>query len=147
MLTRLGNYKEAEAAAQWMLDLRMAKRTQPDIRALPGCGRHSETRKGDESATMAFQRVPTADPALRVAILAEAGRLRWLSGNVREGEQTLNEALKLNPDYAPALETLGNVRLAQQKYREAIELLQDAVIKSSRRRACCSRLPKPQESW
>jgi len=57
-------------------------------------------------------------------------------------KQTLNEALKLNPDYAPALETLGNVRLAQQNHREAIELLQ-RVIKIERRRACCSLLPKP----
>jgi len=58
----LGNYKEAEAAAQ--MDARFAdwqSGHQPDICELPGCGRHSETRKGRTSRpTMAFQRVSTA---------------------------------------------------------------------------------------
>src|SRR5260370_29056671 len=119
----LGNYKEAEAAAQWMLDLRIGKADSAGYLRIARLREAFGDQEGAyESATIAFQRVPPHDPALRVAILAEAGRLRWLSGNVREGEQTLNEALKLNPDYAPALETLGNVRLAQPKYREAIEL-------------------------
>jgi len=120
----LGNYKEAEAAAQWMLDLRIGKADSA------GYLRIARVREvfGDldgayESAKMAFQRVPPNEPALRVRILAEAGRLSWLAGNTREAEPTLNEALKLDPNYAPALETLARIRIAQKKYDEALALL------------------------
>ena len=119
----LGNYKEAEESAQWMLDLGRA--------SVPGLTRAAYLRElfGDiggaielmESASRKINPVQLED---RAWILTQLGHLHLLNGKVETAEQILKQALELFPKYHYALGNLAKVRTAQQKHEEAADLLQ-----------------------
>jgi predicted Zn-dependent protease len=118
----LGNYKEAEAACQWMLDLRPGN--------IPAVTRAAYLRElfGDlegaiELMTASYQRTPPAEVEDRAWILTQLGHLEWLAGRIENAEQILQEALALFPNYHYALGNLAKVRLSQKKLFEAVDLL------------------------
>jgi tetratricopeptide (TPR) repeat protein len=119
----LGNYKEAENAAQWMLNLRHGN--------LPALIRAAHLRElfGDaegasELLEMAYQSTAPIETAQRASILTQMGRVRLASGNIDAAEKLLQQALQSFPDYYAALESLAQVRIAQKRYDEAVVLLQ-----------------------
>ena len=118
----LGNYDDAEKAAQWMLDLRPGN--------LPGITRAAYLRElfGDldgslELMNMAYQSTPPNEAEDRAWILSQIGHLQLMSGKPSEAEKTLQQALAIFPGYHYALGNLAKVRIEQKRYEDAIGLL------------------------
>jgi tetratricopeptide (TPR) repeat protein len=119
----LGNYNDAERAAQWMLDLRPGN--------LPGMTRAAYLRElfGDldgalELMNMAYQSTPPNEAEDRAWILSQIGHLRLMSGKLSDAENILQQALAIFPAYHYALGNLAKVRIEQKRYEEAVGLLQ-----------------------
>ncbi|MGA8619037.1 MAG: tetratricopeptide repeat protein [Candidatus Sulfotelmatobacter sp.] len=119
----LGNYKDAETAAQWMLNLRPGN--------LPALTRAAHLRElfGDtegayELLEMAYQSTPPTETGERARILTRMGHLRLGSGNPDAAEKLLQQALAAFPNYDSALGNLAEVRITQTRHAEAVVLLQ-----------------------
>jgi tetratricopeptide (TPR) repeat protein len=119
----LGNYRDAEDAAQWMLDIRPGN--------VPGLTRAAYLRElfGDidgslELMNSAYQQTQPSETEDRAWILTQMSHLQLLTGRIGEAEKLLQKALTLFPGYHYALGNLAQVRTAQQLYSNAVELLQ-----------------------
>jgi tetratricopeptide (TPR) repeat protein len=118
----LGNYKAAVAAAQWMLDLRTGN--------VPGLTRagylrelHGNLPGALQLMQMAYDATPTTETEDRAWMLTQMAHLNFVAGDLSKAELYANGALGLFPDYHYALGTLAQVRIAQKRYGEAVELL------------------------
>ncbi|HXO32956.1 MAG TPA: tetratricopeptide repeat protein [Candidatus Acidoferrales bacterium] len=121
----LGNYSDAETAAQWMLNLRPGN--------LPALTRAAHLRElfGDtegayELMELAYQSTAPTETLERVSILTQMGHLRLASGSADAAEKLIQQALRDFPKYPSALENLGQVRLTQKRYEDAVVLLQQS---------------------
>jgi len=119
----LGNYNEAENAAQWMLNLRPGN--------LPALIRAAHLRElfGDaegayELMDMAYKSTSPTEPGERASILTQMGHIRFASGNTDVAEKLFQQALAYFPSYYSALGNLAHVRIAQHRYEEAVVLCQ-----------------------
>ena len=119
----LGNYQDAEVAAQWMLNLRPAN--------LPGLTRAAYLRElyGDvegalELMNMAYQSTPPSELEDAAWILTQMAHLKLAIGKTEEAETLLQQALMRFPGYHYALGNLAKVRIAQKRFGEAVDLLQ-----------------------
>jgi tetratricopeptide (TPR) repeat protein len=119
----LGNYKDAETSAQWMLDLRPGN--------LPALLRAARLRElfGDaegayELMDLAYQSTAPTDSEQRASILTQMGHLRFASGNPEAAEKLLQQALVISASDPSALGNLAQIRIAQKLYPEAVALLQ-----------------------
>lgn len=117
----LGNYEAAERAAQWMFDLRPGN--------IPGLTRAADLRElfGDtegalELMRMALQRTPPAETEDLAWTLTQIGHLHLSRGETGSANEALARALALFPDYHYALGALAQVRAAQGRHAEAVEL-------------------------
>ncbi len=118
----LGNYAEAEEAAQWLLDLRPGN--------VAGLTRGAYLRElfGDiegalEWMLMAHDQTHFNENEDRAWILTHMGHLEWSRGRLEAADEHLTQALELFPDYHYALGELSKVRLAQKRFGEAVSLL------------------------
>lgn len=118
----LGNYPDAENAAQWMLNLRPGN--------LPGMTRAAYLRElfGDvdgayELMDMAYQATVPTETEDRAWILSQMGHLRFVAGRTDDAENILHQALQLFPGYHYALSNLAKVRITQKRYEDAVTLL------------------------
>ena len=118
----LGNYKEAEEACQWMLDLRPGN--------VAGLTRAAYLRElfGDiegsiELMASAYQRTPPDEIEERVWLLTQLGHLESAAGRFENAERLLHDALRAIPDYHYALANLAKLRTAQDRHEEAARLL------------------------
>ena len=118
----LGNYKDAEAAAQWMLDLRAG--------SIPGLTRAAYLRElfGDVDGAldlmeMAYQSTPPSESEDRAWIITQKAHLHLATGKISQAENLLQQALAIFPGYHYALGNLAKVRIQQKRYAEAVELL------------------------
>ena len=121
----LGNYSDAETAAQWMLNLRPGN--------LPALTRAAHLRElfGDtegayELMELAYQSTAPTEILERASILTQMGHLRLASGSADAAEKLIQQALRDFPKYSPALENLGQVRVTQKRYADAVILLQQS---------------------
>lgn len=117
----LGNYREAEEAAQWMLDMRPG--------AIPGLTRAAYLRElfGDiegalELMNTAFTQTSPNEVEDRAWILTQMAHLDSSRGKLDYAEQLLNAALRLFPDYHYALGQQAQLRIMQGRFAEAIAL-------------------------
>jgi Flp pilus assembly protein TadD len=118
----LGDYKDAETAAQWMLNLRPG-----NLPALINAARLRELF-GDidgsyELLQMAYDSTPPSENEQRAWLLTQMGHLRLASSNTDAAEKLLQQALTAFPNYPLAVGELAEVRVAQKHYDEAIVLL------------------------
>ena len=119
----LGNYKDAEIAAQWMLNLRPgnlpALTRAAHLRELFG-----ETEGAYELLELAYQSTAPTESGERARILTQMGHLRLASGSSDAAEKLFQQALTSLPGYPSALGGLAQVRILQKRYAEAVILLQ-----------------------
>ncbi len=120
--TALGDYDEAEKAAQWMLNLRPGN--------VPGllCGAALRKVYGDiegalEFLSQAYQETPPFETEGVAWISTRMAELQLMAGKVDLAEKLLGQALNVFPGSYLALEGLARVRTAQHKYAEAVDLL------------------------
>ena len=118
----LGNYKDAEAAAQWMLDLKPGN--------MPGLTRAAYLRElfGDidgslDLMNMAYQSTPPSEVEDGAWIVTQMAHLKLATGKIDEAEKLSQQALAMFPGYHYALGNLAKVRIQQKRYNEAVELL------------------------
>jgi tetratricopeptide (TPR) repeat protein len=118
----LGKYKDAETAAQWMLDLRPGNRPAlvhaAALRELFG-----DPDGSYELLDLALQSTPFTESEERAWVLTQMGHERLISGNTDAAEKLLTQALVTFPNYSYALDNLAQVRIAQKRYEEALLLL------------------------
>jgi tetratricopeptide (TPR) repeat protein len=119
----LGNYKDAEDSAQWMLNLRPGN--------LPALTRAAHLRElfGDtegayELMELAYQSAPPTETGERAWILTQMGHLRFASGSTDAAEKLFQQALTFFPSYPSAVGNLAEIRITQKRYAEAVVLLQ-----------------------
>jgi tetratricopeptide (TPR) repeat protein len=118
----LGEYKEAEDALQWMMNLRPGN--------VPALTRGAYFRElvGDVDGALewmgvAFERTPPDEVEDRAWIATQIAHLYLSSGKVGEAEAAAQRALDLFPGYHYALAQLAGVRTAQGRHDEAVTLL------------------------
>jgi tetratricopeptide (TPR) repeat protein len=118
----LGNYKDAETAAQWMLDLRAGN--------MPGLTRAAYLRElfGDidgslDLMNMAYQSTPPSEVEDGAWIVTQMAHLNLAIGQIDEAEKLSQQALAMFPGYHYALGNLAKVRIRQKRYGEAVDLL------------------------
>jgi Flp pilus assembly protein TadD len=118
----LGDYKAAERAAQWMLDLRPG-----NIAGLTRAAYLRELFGDPEGATelmqMAYDSTPPSEREDRAWILTQLAHLQIAQGHLSNAESLLKRALALFPDYHYALGNLARVRITQKRWDEATSLL------------------------
>jgi tetratricopeptide (TPR) repeat protein len=119
----LGNYKDAEIATQWMLDLRPGN-LPALIRAARLRELFGDTEGAYELMEMAYQSTPATETGQRAFILTQMGHLRLSSGSGGAAQKLFEQALKSVPGYPSALGNLAQVRIAQKSYAEAVVLLE-----------------------
>jgi tetratricopeptide (TPR) repeat protein len=119
----LGNYSEAEHAAQQMLNLRPGY--------LPALTRAAYLRElfGDpegalELMQMALGSTPPGESEDRAWITSQMAHLKLAEGKTTDAERLSQQALELFPNYHYALGNLAKVRLQQHRYDEAVALMQ-----------------------
>src|SRR5690348_305475 len=115
----LGNYADAEAACQRMLDLRTGN--------LPAVTRAAYLRElfGDvdgalELMNTALQSTPPAQAEDAAWILTQQAHLKFTVGDLAEAERLSKQALSTFPGYHYALGSLAKVRFQQKRYSEAV---------------------------
>ena len=104
----LGNYDDAERAAQWMLDMRPGN--------VPGLLRGARLRRlfGDAEGAMdfynqAYQQTPPTQTEDQAWILTQMAELQGSVGNVDGAEKLLRSALDKFPNYYLAVESLAQL--------------------------------------
>lgn len=119
----LGNYKDAVAAAQWMLDLRPGN--------IPGLTRaaylrelHGNLPGALELMQMAYDATPYAETEDRAWLLTQMAHISFVAGDLEKAERYATGALGVFSDYHYALGALAQVRMAQKRYDDAAALLQ-----------------------
>ena len=120
--TELGNYPAAVKAIQWMLNIKPGN--------VPGLTRAAYQRElhGDipgalELMQLAYDSTPFQEAEDRAWLLTQMAHLNYVAGDLAQSERFAAGALGLFPDYHYALGTLAQVRTAQKRYGEAVELL------------------------
>ena len=120
--TELGNYKEAVAAVQWMLDLRPGN--------IPGLTRagyqrelHGNLPGALELMQMAYDSTPSAETEDRAWLMTQMAHLHLVAGDLPKAELYASRALGLFPAYHYALGALAQVCVERKRYDDAVKLL------------------------
>jgi tetratricopeptide (TPR) repeat protein len=123
----LGNYEDAETAAQWMLDLKPGN--------MPGLTRAAYLRElfGDidgsmDLMNMAYQSTPPSEVEDAAWIVTQMAHLDLSIGKIDEAEKLSQQALAIFPGYHYALGNLAKVRIQQKRFDEAAELLKQRYV-------------------
>lgn len=119
----LGNYQDAEVAAQWMLNLRPGNRPAL-IRAAHLRELFGDAEGAYQLMELAYQSTPPTDTRERALILAEMGHFLLASAGTEAAEKLLQQTLTLFPNCSSGLEELAQIRITQKRYAEAVPLLQ-----------------------
>jgi tetratricopeptide (TPR) repeat protein len=119
----IGNYAEAEHAAQWVLDLRpgsaLGFEKAAALREVFG-----DAEGSSEFLDEAVRRSSQNDADQRAWLLTQKARLVLASGNSKAAAGLLAEAMRLFPDSQLALAGLAQVKTADGDYQEAASLLE-----------------------
>lgn len=95
-------------------------------------GQLDEAAAHSVKAVDAARDVSPQRPDLVAWALVQIGQLAFARGDWSTAENEYNAALQAQPNYAHALEHLGELRAAQEKYDEAISLFEKAIAVTPR---------------
>jgi len=122
----LGDYQDAETAAQWMLNMRQNN--------IPGLliGAKLRTLYGDPNGAIEFLNLAYSESSpMEVEDLAsianEIAAIEIGQGQTDTAMTTLERAEEIFPRYYVTLENMARVRLEQRRAPEAVKLLKQAV--------------------
>lgn len=119
----LGNYTDAVTAVQWMLKLRpgnVAGLTRGAyLREL-----HGDVAGALDLMQMAYDATPYQEFEDRAWLLTQIAHLHFVDGNLEQAETYARGALGFFPEYHYALGALGQIRMAQDRFDEAVQLFQ-----------------------
>lgn len=118
----LGNYAEAEQAAQWLLNLRPGE--------VLGLTRGAYLREiyGDMDGAadlmeQAYQTIAPSETENRAWILTQLAHMQLMTGKLDDADKLLQMALEIFPGYHYALANLARVRMGQGRFADAVDLL------------------------
>ncbi|HEX8765448.1 MAG TPA: tetratricopeptide repeat protein [Candidatus Acidoferrum sp.] len=118
----LGDYADAEEAAQWMLNMRPGN--------VPGLLRgaalrrlYGDARGAKDFFSQAYQQMAPTQTEELAWTLTQMADLQISIGDMDGAEGLLHSALQQFPGYYAALEELAQVHTARQHYSEAVDLL------------------------
>lgn len=120
--TGLGNYSEAVAAIQWMLDLRRGNLAAL-TRAAYQRELHGNLAGASDYLQMAYDATPFAQTEERAWLLAQMARVALTSGEVSKAEVFGLRSLGVFPDDHYALDVLAKIRMSQKRYEDAVTVL------------------------
>lgn len=124
----LGNYAEAEAAAQTMLDLRLGKADSAGYLLVARIREAFDDADGAlESINSALGRLAPDQQALKIKLLVYAARLHREAGRVTAAAEVLKHAAEMAPGDAAAMEELGLLRLQQGLRGDGEKILRSIV--------------------
>lgn len=119
-----GHYEEAEKAVQWSFDLRPGE--------IAGLTRGAYLRElfGDHDGAIefmnsAYQRTALTEVEDRAWMLVQLTHLLLLGGKTQLADEHVAEALRLFPKYHYALAAQAQVRTAQKRLPEAVDILRE----------------------
>ncbi len=121
--TELGNYADAVAAIQWMLDLRPGN-VAGLTRAAYQRELHGDLPGALELMQMAYDATPFHEFEDRAWLLTQMAHLHFIAGNSEKAETSAKAALDLFPNYHYALGALGQIRMTQSRFSEAAEFFE-----------------------
>ncbi len=123
----LGNYSEAESAAQWMLDLRPGN--------IPGLTRAAYLRElfGDfegaiELMLQAYHQTSFQATEDRAWLLTQMAHLQLQTGKLESAEQLLQQALGLFPAYHYSLGQMARLRSLQGRHEAAVDFYRQRYL-------------------
>jgi tetratricopeptide (TPR) repeat protein len=124
-LMEQGKLSDAVEAYQRMMNLK------PDLRAYARAA-HMRWLKGDlagaiEAMQLAVSAASPSDAESAAWVNTRLGFYEFQAGHVDEAEQRCAFALSLQNNYAPALLLKGKILLAQNRFRDAVDTLQNAA--------------------
>jgi tetratricopeptide (TPR) repeat protein len=121
----LGNYPEAENAAQWMLNLRPGNTPAflhaADLREVFG-----EPEGAIQLLKIVLNATPATDVDAQVHVLTQMAHVSLEMGSLASAESISERALSLQPEDPHALLVLAEVRLLQGKTSNSVQLLQQS---------------------
>lgn len=118
----LGDYDEAEKAAQWMMDLRPGNTGA----FVTGAALREDWGDLDGAAdflSKALQQTPPFETEQTAWLLTALARLNRTTGKLEAADSFLGQALTAFPGYYLAIEELARLRMAQHRDTEAVELI------------------------
>jgi tetratricopeptide (TPR) repeat protein len=95
-------------------------------------GAHDSARAHFEKALEDARQLSPASPEIVAWCLVQSGQLAFNTGHWDAAEKNFQEALVERPGDPGALEHLGELRAAQEKYDEAIALYEKAIARTPR---------------
>jgi tetratricopeptide (TPR) repeat protein len=119
----LGNYQDALTQAQWMLNLR-DDNVAGLVRAAELRELYGQLTGALELLEKAYDRLPPSESADRARVLAQTARVALANGDLTKADKSAQTALATFPDFDLARAALAQVRMAQQRYPEAVVLQQ-----------------------
>ncbi len=118
----LGNYPEAEDAAQWMLRLRPGNTPAflhaADLREVFG-----EQQGALQLLKLVLDASSPADAYGRAAVLKRMARINLEIGELTSAQELIDAALALQPEDPHSLHVMAQLRLLQRRPAEAVQLL------------------------
>jgi len=123
----LGNYDEAVAAAQQMVDLRPNSLSYARVAQLRSL--YGDHKGSVEMYKLATRTADPADPEAKSWCLVRLGDEYFKNGNLDAAERSYDEALSLMPQYHMALAGKGRVRAALGDLEGAEKILSELVTR------------------
>jgi tetratricopeptide (TPR) repeat protein len=118
----LGDYREAEEAAQWMLDMRPGN-VPGLLRAAALRRLYGDARGAADFFSQAYQQMAPTQTEDLAWTLTEMADLQYSTGDIDGAERLLRSALQQFPGYYAAIEDLARVQTTRQHFSEAVDLL------------------------
>jgi tetratricopeptide (TPR) repeat protein len=118
----LGNYSEAENAAQWMLNLRPGN-TPAFLHAAELREVFGEQQGAIQLLKIVLDATPPTDVHGRVHVLTQMAHVSLETGDLTPAESMAEQALWLQPDDSHALVVMAQIRLLQGRPTDSVQLL------------------------
>lgn len=119
-LVELGDYEEAAAAAQTMINLRPDTSSYSRVSYLREL--HGDTEGAIEAMSVAVRAASPQDPENLAWCRVQLGSLLMNAGRLAEAEREFDHALRLLPEYRMALEAKARARVAAGDLESAADI-------------------------